>query len=131
MGTTTLCTGLSDFHKMVVTVMKSSFEKMSPKEISYRNYKNFDNNVFKLELSEVLSNNVCSYKSFEEIFLKVLDKNAPLKKKIIRANHAPYMTKNLRKAIMKRSLLEKVYFKKLIEQSLRNYKKQNNYCRRQ
>ena len=33
----------------------------------------------------------------------VLNIHAPLKKKVIRANHVPYMTKSLRKAIMKRS----------------------------
>ena len=31
---------------------------------------------------------------------------------------------------MKRSYLEHVYFKKLTDQSLRNYKKQKNYCSR-
>ena len=36
----------------------------------------------------------------------------PLKKKMHRANHAPYVSKALRKAIMKRSCLEEVYFKK-------------------
>ena len=41
------------------------------------------------------------YETFEEEFLKVLNKHAPLKKKFIRANHVLYMTKILRKAIMK------------------------------
>ena len=30
-------TGLSDFHKMTVTVMKSQYQKQKPKIISYRN----------------------------------------------------------------------------------------------
>ena len=34
-------TGLSDFHKMVVTVMKTSYRKSQPKMIRHRNYKNF------------------------------------------------------------------------------------------
>ena len=42
--------------------------------------------------------------------MSTLDKNAPLKKKMLRANHTPYMTKGLRKAMMKRSSLKnKVY----------------------
>ena len=57
-------------------------------------------------------------------FFKVLDKHAPVKKKVIRANHAKYISKHLRKAIMKRSYLEKVYFKKQTTQSLERYKKQ-------
>ena len=43
------------------------------------------------------------YERFEEEFLKVLNMHASLKKKFIKANHVPYMTKNLRKTIMKRS----------------------------
>ena len=65
--------------------------------------------------------------SFEESFLGVLNKHAPLKKKVLRANHAPYVTKALRKAIMKRSYLEKLYFKKKATESLKNYKKHKNF----
>ena len=39
--TLTLSTGLSDFHKMIVTVMKTTFPKAKPKIIQYRDYKNF------------------------------------------------------------------------------------------
>ena len=34
--------GLSDFHKMVITVMKMSFKKHSPIERHYRGYRYFD-----------------------------------------------------------------------------------------
>ena len=37
--TTTVETGLSDFHKMVVTVLKTAFPKQGPTVINYRNYK--------------------------------------------------------------------------------------------
>ena len=43
---------------------------------------------------------------------------------MLRANHAPYVSKALRKAIMKRSCLENVYFKKQDNHPLRAYKKQ-------
>ena len=39
-------------------------------------------------------------------FLENLNVHAPVKKKSLRANHAPYMTKALRKNIMKRSELK-------------------------
>ena len=35
----------------------------------------------------------------------VLNRHIPLKKKILRANHSSYMSKTLRKAIMRRSYL--------------------------
>ena len=46
------------------------------------------------------------YETFESVFLSVLNKHAPLKKTFVRGNQAPYMTKQLRKAIMRRSELE-------------------------
>ena len=43
-------TGLSDFHKLIVTVLKTFFKKQSSKVISYRNYKNFSNDLFRTDL---------------------------------------------------------------------------------
>ena len=40
--TQTISSGLSDHHKMVVTVLKNTFSKMKPQEIIYRRYTNFD-----------------------------------------------------------------------------------------
>ena len=109
-NTSTMSTGLSDCHKMVITVLKTTFEKAKPKEIFYRNYKNFDSDNFKLELQNALNcNRVTNYSLFENVFVDVLNKHAPIKKKTVRANHAPYMTKALRKAIRKRSELESKY----------------------
>ena len=62
--------------------------------------------------------------------MTVLNRHAPLKKKILRANHSSYMSKTLRKAIMRRSYLENKYLKKKTDQCLRAYKKQKNYCSR-
>ena len=45
--------------------------------------------------------------------------HAPLIKKVIRVNHVPHITKSLRKAIMKRSNLEKIYFLKKTPESLK------------
>ena len=59
-----------------------------------------------------------------------MNKHAPSKKKAFRANHAPYVTKSLRKAIMERSYLEKIYFKKATTESLKKYKKHKNFCSR-
>ena len=37
-------TGLSDFHKMIVTVTKKFFEKLQLRVVNYRDYKYFENN---------------------------------------------------------------------------------------
>ena len=97
----------------------------------YRDYKNFDQDVFSQELCTSLSSEtVLDYTSFEENFLGVLNKHAPLKKKVLRANHVPYVTKALRKAIMKSSYSEKLYFKKKTTESSKKYKKHKNFCSR-
>ena len=46
-------TGLSDFHKMSLTVMKDFYKKQSPNIIRYRSYRNFDNEIF---INEVENN---------------------------------------------------------------------------
>ena len=55
----------------------------------------------------------------------VLDKHAPIKKKIARGNEAPFMTKEL-KAIMNRSKLKNRYTKWPSFEKLWAFKKQEN-----
>ena len=127
-NTCTVTTGLSDFHKMVITMTKMTFHKNPPKEIYYRDYKKLDQNLFREELAEKLYGCDSCYDTFEEIFISVLNKHAPLKKKFLRANHAPYMTKTLRKAIMRRSQLQTKYFKNKSQNDYLAFKKQRNFC---
>ena len=46
---------------------------------------------------------------------------------MLRVNNAPYITKNLRKGIMKRPQLENIHKKTLTEKSLKAYKRQKTY----
>ena len=71
------------------------------------------------------SNN--TYAEFEDIFLSVLEKHAPIKKKIIRGNHVPYMNKTLRKAMMRRTQLQNKYYKTKTDEDLKSFKKQRNF----
>ena len=50
MKTTTVSTGLSDFHKMIVTVMRTTFPKNEPSIIRYRDYSNYNSIVFGTDL---------------------------------------------------------------------------------
>ena len=122
---------MSNFHKMVYTILKMSFQKAKPKEIIYRNYKTFVKEKFKDDLRQKFScNDSLVYANFESIYLETLDTHAPIKKVIVRANHAPYVTKQMRKAIMKRSALENKFYKNRNAENLMVYKKQRNYCSR-
>ena len=91
----TFCTGLSDFHKLVMTVLKTFFRKTAPKEFHYRGYNKFNADDFKTELKKTLATSSTNYKNFEQIFLALLDKHALYKNKTVTTNQVLYITKNL------------------------------------
>ena len=129
--TTTVETGLSDFHKMVVTVLKTTFPKQGPTVINYRNYKNFTETVFRNDLREELRRiepSDLNYSSFETTFDKVLIKHAPIKKKYVRANDKPFITRALRKAVMLRTRLRNRYNKDQTVENWNKFRKHRNSC---
>ena len=129
MKSSTFETGLSDFHKLTTTIMKKNFEKGNPRILYYRNYKNFDKNIFKQRLNNKLSLQTSSnFSLFYKSFLSILNDLAPIKKKMLRYNNSPFMNKALRKAIMLRSKLKNKYNKYPSYQNSKNYKKQRNIC---
>ena len=121
--------GLSDFHKMVVSVFKTSFRKQKPKIIIYRDYKRFDNEKFSESLITCFSTgkNVL-YNSFENLALQILDKMAPIKQKHVRENQPPFMNKYIHKTIMNRTRLRNRFLKEPTQMNRLAYKKQINYC---
>ena len=123
-------TGLSDHHKMVSTFLKTDFKKKNRKEVHYRSYKNFDINAFRLELFRNLNNyNINNeYEDFLQIYMSVLNKHAPTKKKYVRGNQAPFMNKTLAKAFMHRSKLKNKFNKNPSNTNKMLYNKQRNYC---
>ena len=124
-------TGPSNFHKMVITAMKVSFPKSPPNIITYRDMKHFDRDAFRTDLRLKLGEiEINSYGIFEKTFFEILDKHAPMKKKYVRANHKPYVTKAMRVAIMKRSELTTKYRANPTNENKKAYKKQKNFCNR-
>ena len=96
-------TGPSDFHLLTVTEFKKSIQKCKPHIITYRNYKNYDNDVFRSEIQTFCSLNKTDLDLFRESVFCIFNKHAPIRKKYLRANEAPFLTKELHNAIMKRS----------------------------
>ena len=129
MKSMTLETGISDHHKMIMTIFRSTFAKGKPKTFYYRCYKKFNLEQFQMELKEKLdeiSNN--SFDIFLEEFKTCLDKFAPLNEKKNRFDNSIFMTKSLRKAIMIRSQLKKKFNNSKSEENSKKYKHQRNYC---
>ena len=72
---------------MVVPVLKTTFMKSKPKRAVYRNYRHFDNQTFRNELKLSLVGGFNCVKKFKSSFLGILNNNAPMKNKVVRANH--------------------------------------------
>ena len=68
------------------------------------------------------------YQHFLNIFIDILNKHAPMKQKYLRANQGRFMTKDLHKAIMKRSRLRNKFLRDRTDISREEYKKQRNLC---
>ena len=90
---------------MCITVTRAYLPKMKPNYVNYRRYKNFDLHNFKYDLNIAMDMNDANmgYEEFENAHLKMLNKHAPIKQKVMRANEAPFMDKELKRSIMTRS----------------------------
>ena len=94
------------------------FSKQEHETIFFRNYKKFYNSAFREPLNKELLkydlHNI-EYDTFEVVIVPLLNIYAPLKKKYLKANHASFVTKGLRKAIMQRTRLRNIYLKQRTE----------------
>ena len=88
-------------------MLQSKYERMAPKTITYRLYKNFMEEHFKEAIrsgcSHIEGGNVTS---LQHVITKRLDQFAPMENIALRGNNKPHMTSQLRKAIRKRSRLK-------------------------
>ena len=120
--------GISDHCSLIITALKSQLVKGNAKTKLYRDYSEFNMDNFKAELDDKLKSGVVTeYSNFQNIFIQVLNNHAPAKKKIVRFNNSPFMTKTLRK-IMHRSRLKNIFIRKRNDKNWENYKKQRNFC---
>ena len=97
-------TGLSDFHKMTVTVMKSTFEKLKPNIVHYRDHRKLLNDKFRENLiSRLSTENIkvdCNgMETFLLICTKTLDELAPQKKKYSKGYNMLFTNKTIKKPL--------------------------------
>ena len=71
-----------------------------------------------------------TYEEFENAVTLSLNSVSAEKKRTLRANDKDFVTKEMRKAIMRRSYLENQKFELKTEESILAFKKQKNYCNR-
>ena len=102
-----------------------SFQKFKPHIITYRNYKNYDNDSFRSEIQTFFSLNETDLDLFKESVFCIFNKHSPIRKKYLRANEAPFMTPQYHYEEIKyrnKFLIDKS------QTSRENYKIQRNLC---
>ena len=120
-------TGLSDFHKLTFSVLKTTYKKEPPKLISYRKHNENSMLNFKTELGTIIYHNDLYSLSNDDFVAHVTDlynKHIPERFKYVRGNDSPFMTKELRKSIMKRSKLRNSLNREKTLQASLGYKDQ-------
>ena len=84
-GTSIIETGLIDHHCLIVSCLKSHFQKLPPKKLIYRDKKKFNEEAYLDDLRGIDFVDVCSgenaYEKLSEQVRKIIDKHAPLKTK--------------------------------------------------
>ena len=87
----------------------------------YRDYKRFDQTKFETELKLKLNSQANLSYAIKAVFLEILNKITPVKVKVLRFNNNAFMSKFLRKAIMRRSRLENNFNKKRSDENWNNH----------
>ena len=99
----TIKTGLSDFHELTLTVLKTHFPRLKPNIVSHRHDKGFVNDYFRSELLQEINSSgsdLTNFKDLQHTLQRVAYKDAHLKKRYVRANQQNFMYKELNQAIM-------------------------------
>ena len=122
----TIETGLCDFNKMIVTVLKIYFQKREAEVINYTDYRNFSNEEFRQQvLNDILkttqNGDIISCESFLSFWQRALDSRAPNKQKYVRSNHSPFINKTILKSITDRSRLRNKFLKTRFNEDKKAY----------
>ena len=126
-NTRTFETGFSDFHHMVYTNLKTAYTRLLPRITMFRSYRTFSNKIFRAELAQKLSDcQTSTFEGIQQIYLDTFSKLALFKTISIRGDIKPRMSKELRKAIMKRTMLKRIANTTQSDENVRKYKKQKH-----
>ena len=109
---------LSDFHQMVCFSTKFNAPRHINKVITYRSYKNFNREQFLCDLAsaafhaaQVFDTVDDAYWFSESLLLDVVNKHAPLKRRVIKQRQIPYLNSTLRKQNNVRDRFKRIWLK--------------------
>ena len=129
-----LDTGISDFHNLIGGVLRLDAPAPKRKTIYCRKLSNINYDAVNMELAEMNLEELllsehdinASFEKLQSALVTVLDKHAPKKKKVIKINDFPCMTKKLRKAILTRNQYRNKFFRHRSSYFLALYRKHRN-----
>ena len=99
-------------------MLKTCFKREESKIYIYRDYKNFNDTDFRMDLENELEECPKHYEYFEKTFVNVVDAHAPKKAKVLRGNQKPHVDK--------RSKLKNKANRTKLQDDIAKYKKQQN-----
>ena len=83
-------TGLSDYHHLIFTQLKSKYTRLPPRKVNNRCYNHFIENNFLTDLSlQITFSNIIEIESFEHNFVTVLEGHEPRKTRMVRGMKSP------------------------------------------
>ena len=117
---------------MTVIAMKASFQRLQPRIINYKDYKCFQNNLFRKELlckflDVSIDESEEGFSILCDICKKILNYHVLCKQKYAWGNHLPLINKTLSKEIMKVTKLRNKLLKHRNDHNKRELSKQRNY----
>ncbi len=103
---------------MVDCIIKLHIPHPKPLTLTYRNLKDFAQNVFKEQISQIPFHICCifddvsdQYYSRNLLFSEILNKHVSLKDRAIKKDHVPHMNSDLGKQMCKRNMLKNKHLK--------------------
>ena len=117
-NSSTVATGLSDVHKMILRFMTANYEHLKPIQIRYRSSKHFREDLSLYDL-EMMPFQKCSeiddkekaYELFKDMYFDCGKESRSSQAKNYQGYTSPIMNKALSSAIMHRSKLRNIYNK--------------------
>lgn len=125
--------GISD-HCLVFAVRKIAIQcTKKHKVVESRNFKNFQAESFRTDLSSMPWDNIKTFdnpndmwQNWKDMFLTVIDKHAPLKKRRIRNKKSPWLNSEIKRQMIARDKLKALAIKTNSSQNWADYKNAKN-----
>ena len=133
--TLTCNTSLSDYHYMVVSVLKKHAPLIKNREVTYRTYKTLNADALRNDIDQIPFS-VCnifddvddSYWAFNKLLREIVDEHVPIKRRRTRKHEAPFLNTVYRKMLRKKATCWHSYLKAKSNAYWERYRCARNRC---